>query len=289
MSHRSLPLHVHRAAARAAALILLVAVAVPAAAVAQIGAFGGASSTPSIGDEAAHHGTPVLIESAAFPIAGAMGGSLQTSFTTGSVDSPGFAFEYGVTQTAASLYYAVSDAFVVGVSFQPWGQVSLSQGGVTESESGRGDAALYGKFRVWGSGDGRSTAAIAGAVGLPVSADGFGAEGVTLGITLAASRQLDGASLHAAAGVAIPTDEMDGDPVLSLGGGAMYRLGARASMGGELLARFSNGEYIADLAPTARFQISPRVVIDGAFLLNAATSLDEIYDGGLLLAVRVGR
>lgn len=263
------------------------ALAMPAHA--QIGAFGGAPAALSSGDESTHFAMPIMGESAVFSPAGTLAGALMIGYTMGTLSLPGADIEYGVTQTAGSIHYAVSERAVIGASVRPWNQVSLTHSGSTVSESGLGDASVHGRYRLWQSADAQTALAVFGSVSLPLGEDGFGSEGVATGLGLAVSRQLEAASLHASAGALVPTDEVDGEAVVSVTAGGMYRVGARTSVGGDIVTRFSDGEYVSDLVPGIRFQFSPRVMLDAAVLVNMATSLPAVYDSGLVIAVRMAR
>ena len=254
---------------------------------AQVGAFGAApAGLDAHGTPQAHTRSPILTESAVFSPAGSWSGTFLAGVTTGSID--GLDMEYDVTQTALAAYYSFSDALMVGVSFLPWNEVSVTAGGQTVSESGRGDASVQARYRLWGSPGQATSAAVSAGLGLPVAAEGFGAQGVMASLGGAVSHQLDGASLHASAAVVVPFDELDGETVLRLGGAAVYGLGERVSVAGELQALFSDGEHILNLAPGIRFQPHPQVFLDAALLVPLATSLDHTYDAGLALLVRIG-
>lgn len=250
---------------------------------AQVGAFGGAPPAVAPADGASHFRAPIFSESAVLSPAGALGGTLLVGMTTGGVGT----LEYEVTQSAAAVSYAVTDAVMVGGAVQPWNQVTLRQAGLEESESGRGNASVFVRARVWESEEARTTLAATGALGLPMGTNGFGTEGVVLDMGIAASRQLEAASLHSSVGLLLPTDDLDGESVVRLSGGAMFRAGDRVALGAELMAQFSDGEHAIDLAPGLRFQASDRLILDAGVLVNATTSLDHIYDGAVLLAIRV--
>lgn len=267
--------------------LLAVLVLVPAqGATAQVGAFGGAPPAVSSGDEAAHFRSPIFTESAVFSPAGVLGGLGLVGLTTGTVDATGV--EYEVLQTTASIYYALSEAVTLGTSVQPWNQLTLRFNGLEESESGSGNGSLFARARVWESDDAQSALAASGAVGIPLADNGFGTDGVVLDLGGAFSHQLESASLHGSAGLVLPTSDLDGESVVRVSGGAMVRIGGRTAVGVELLSRFSNGESVIDLAPGFRFQGSG-VIVDAGVLFNASTSLDEVYDGALLVSVRFGR
>lgn len=260
--------------------------ATPAAA--QVGAFSGAP--PSV-DASGPQGivrAPIVTEGAVFAGAGQWTGTLQVGITTGSIDFPGGSVDYDVTQTALGVSYAPSDRLLVGAAFLPWNRVSLSGGGESLSESGRGDASLEARFRAWSADDGRTDLAVVGGMSLPVGAEGFGAEGVIGSVGTAVSRHLDGASVHGSARLILPFDDSDGDSVVRLTGAAVYGVGDRTAVSGELMANFSGGEYIVDLAPGIRFQPAPGVFLDAAVLVNLATSFESIYDAGFVLALRLG-
>jgi hypothetical protein len=267
---------------------LLVALLLPAGLTAQVGAFGGAPPTLAAGEEAAHWSVPILTESAVMVPAGALGGSLVVGHTTGSFMSTGVTFDYEVTQSALSIHYAPSDRFIVGAALQPWSQFEISQGDLSVSESGQGDASIFAKARLFESPDGRTAVAGYGALGLPVGSDGFGAEGVVIGLGGAVSRQLQGASIHGSLGLTLPTDDLDGESVVQFSGGAMYGVGQRVSIGGDLIARLSDGENVVDLAPGVRFRLGNRALLDAAVLVNLSTSLPEIYDAGAIIGLRIG-
>jgi hypothetical protein len=254
---------------------------------AQVGAFGAApAGLDAQGAPQAHVRSPILTESAVFSPAGTWSGTFLAGVTTGSIDI--LDLEYDVTQTAAAAYYSLSDELMVGVSFLPWNEISVTAGGQAFSESGRGDASVNARYRVWESPDQATSAALFAGLGLPVAAEGFGTQGVVLGLGGAVSRQLDGASLHGSVGAAIPSDEEDGKTTLRFSGAAVYGVGERVAVAGELQALLSDGEHIVNLAPGIRFQPTPRVFLDAAVLVNLATSLEHIYDAGLVLAVRIG-
>jgi hypothetical protein len=254
---------------------------------AQVGAFGAApAGLDAQGAPQAHVRSPILTESAVFSPAGTWSGTFLAGVTTGSIDI--LDLEYDVTQTAVAAYYSVSDDLMVGFSFLPWNEISFTGEGETCASSGRGDASVNARYRVWESPDQATSAALSAGLGLPVAAEGFGAQGMVLGLGGAVSRQLDGASIHGSVGAAIPFDEEDGETTLRLGGAAVYGVGERVAVAGELLALLSDGEHIVNLAPGIRFQPTPRIFIDAAVLVNLATSLDHIYDAGFVLALRIG-
>lgn len=271
---------------RTSAFLALLALVPTQGATAQVGAFGGAPPAVSSGDEAAHFRSPIFTESAVFSPAGVLGGLGLVGLTTGTVDATGV--EYEVLQTTASVYYALSEAVTLGASAQPWNQLTLRYNGLEESESGRGNGSLFARARVWEADDSRSALAATGAVGIPLAENGFATDGIVLDLGGAVSHQLESASLHGSAGLVLPTSDLDGQSVVRVSGGAMVRVGGRTAVGIELLSRFSDGENVIDLAPGFRFQGSG-VIVDAGVLFNATTSLDEVYDGALLVSVRFGR
>jgi len=256
---------------------------------AQVGAFGGTPGGLDATGEQAHSRAPLFTPGAVFGVAGEWSATGLLGLTTGSFPAgPAVTVDYQVTQTALAAFYAASDRLLVGVSLQPWNQVSLSAQGETLDESGRGDASLQARYRAWESSDGRSAVAVGGAVGLPVGADGFGAAGVVASLSGALSRQYGGGSLHTSLGLALPFDDDDGDPTTILTGALVHGVGTKVSLAGELQARFAGGEHLVDLIPGVRFQPSPRLFLDAGLLLNVASSLENSYDAGLVLAVRFG-
>jgi hypothetical protein len=277
---------------RMAALVALALLAAPTPGAAQVGAFGGAPAGLDVAGERAHARAPLFTGGAVFAGAGEWSGTGLVGLTTGSFPAQGgqgeVTVDYEVTQTALAAFHALSDGLLVGVSVQPWNEVSLSAQGETVASSGRGDLSLQARYRAWASPDGSSTAALGGSVGLPVGADGFGTSGVVAGVSGAFSRQHEGGSLHASLGVALPFDDADGDATTTLTGALVQGVGERVSVAGELQARFAGGEHLVDLIPGVRFQPSPRVFVDLGVLLNVASSLDSVYDAGVVLAVRFG-
>jgi hypothetical protein len=272
----------------AGATLAVAACVVSAPLHAQVGAFGGAPSTIDGTGTEALVSAPVVTEGAVFGATGLWSGTLQAGLTTGALEAPGASLDYDVTQIVLAGSYTVSERLVVGATFLPWNRVSLSAGGESISESGRGDASVQARYRTWSAPDGATTMGVAAGVGLPVGAEGFGSEGIVGSLGAAVSRQRDGSSLHGSAGVILPFDDEDGDSVIRITGAGVFGVSARTAVSGELQARFSGGEHIVDLAPGLRFQPAPGVFVEAAVLVNLATSMEQIYDAGFAVALRFG-
>jgi len=270
------------------ALLTVTLAAFPTGAGAQVGAFGGTPAGLDASGDRAHVRAPLFTSGAVFATQGQWSGTGLAGLTTGSLALVGTTVDYEVTQTAFAAFYAPSDRLLVGASIQPWNQVSLSAEGETVSESGRGDASIQARYQAWASSDGNSFAALGAGLGLPTGAEGFGTQGVVAAISGAFSRQLDGSSLHASLGLALPFDDEDGDATTTLTGAVVHGVGARVSVAGEFQARFSDGEHLVDLIPGIRFQPTPRLFLDAGVLVNVASSLDTVYDAGVVVAVRFG-
>ncbi len=271
---------IHRFGAIGAAVAL--AIALPAGAHAQVGALGAAAAL-GVSDENAHVGAPVLTEHARVLEQGRFSFSAVGAWTTGDIAGVNF----DVYQLLLSVFAAPIDNLTVGVINRTLTSVSVDVAGV-DSQSGFGDTELYAKYQFAESSDGATSGAIIGAVDLPTAEEGFGLEKVAFGAGLAVSRVLGNGSLHGAATVGIPTDEVDGDVTLNLSAAGVVGLGGRIGVSAEVLASISS-ETVLNGGPALRLRASDNVFIDAGAFFNIASSFDErLFDFGLVAALNIG-
>ena len=269
------------------------AVADPAAA--QIGAIGGAPGAVATGAEATA-GAPIFGESALVMPKGSWAAGAYAGYTSGSVQSAVASADFSFTQVMMAGFYSPVDRLTLGAMIFPYASVEVESGLGGGEESGRGDAQIYAKYQLWNSTDGRTSIAGAGSIGLPIGDDDFGAEGASFGVGGAVSHALDRISLHGSLGVAIPTDEIDGETTLNFGSALVYAALPTLSLGIELLGSTFSSDQLddrftsIDLAPGARLRVGDRVFLDAGILFNASTTpVESAFDYAFLVGATVTR
>ncbi|CAN5777437.1 hypothetical protein BH23GEM9_BH23GEM9_25950 [soil metagenome] len=260
---------------------------------AQIGAIGGAPGGV-VGATDITTRAPVFTESALTLPAGTWTVSALMGVTGGGITAVGQTFDYTVTQVLLGAYYGVTDRLLIGATIFPYAGVEVEALGFTEEETGHGDATAYAKFQAFSSADGRTSAAAIGTLGVPLGDDNFGAQGVVLGLAGIMSHALDRVSMHAGAGVSIPTDDLDGNSVVSFTGAAVYAARPNISLALELLGTTVSTDFdrftSIELAPGARFRVGTNVFINGGLQFNVSSSpFDAPYDYAVLLGVSLSR
>lgn len=262
----------------------------PASGGAQVGAVGAAVGA-GVADENAHTGSPILGESAVVLPERGWTGSAYGGMSFGNdvtvTGLPGGA-DFTFFQLLLGVFYAPLENLTVGALAFPVSRVEVESGGQSAEDSGFGDVALYGKYRFYESPDGLTSVAALAQVGLPTGESGFGNEGVSLFGGLAASRTLDGGSLHGGAGVGIPMDDADGDPYVSFSASGVLGLTERVGLSLELLGDVGD-ESIVSAGPGVRVRAADRLFLDGAVVLRLGSTFDEeAYDYGVILGVNFG-
>lgn len=210
-----------------------------------------------------------------------------STYEVNSLISDGITIEDLVlTSTALSVsgVFALSPDLMLGASISPYVSVTGESQSFSDSDSGNGDASIFAKYRVHRSEDGRTSVAATGMLTLPIGADNseqgglkFGQNGVSIGATAGVSHRLAGGSpvsVHGSFGVTVPTDDLDGDAVMNFSGAGVYRTSPKFAISGEVLGAMSNGEYLVNLAPGGRITASNNFLVDVAFAINLASSLD---------------
>ncbi len=250
---------------------------------AQIGAIGVVPGGTASGADALA-GTPVFTNSALTLPRGRWGFSGLVGLTRQSTDlfDPQLGDEFTRTFTNTSFFamgaYAVHDRALVGVMVPPVTRRELKdeyQGDTfTESETGAGDPILFGKYQLARSGDGRTALAGVASVSLPLGKSGFGSEGARVGLGAVASRQVNKITLHAEAGVGIPTHDADGETAVGLNAAGVFAVSPRIWVNGELLTTISAGEYTTLAAPSVRFALGRMAFLDVGFAFKALSSIE---------------
>lgn len=282
-----------RSFSRVAAITAATATAVAAApASAQVGAIAAAPGGAIGGTEMTVRG-PVVTESALMLPQGMWTGSATVGVTGGSGFS-GVAFDYTYSQLLLGAFYGVSDNLLIGATIFPYAGFEVEALGLSEEQTGRGDATVYAKYRVLGSADGRTSVAIAGALGLPLGDDVFGAEGLVLGLAGTVTHNLPATSLHASAGVRMPTDEFDGETTLVWSAAAVYAASPKLSLAVELLGSRMSTDLdtfsSVELVPAARYAVGRNVFLTGAVQFNVSSSpFDSAYDYAAMFGVSLTR
>lgn len=294
-THGSIRVH-----AVTAACILALAQA-PTEAHAQVGAIGAAPVAVVSGDRLDAGTTmhvlqpPILSQSGMQLGAGQGAGSLIAASTLGSVDlftgAGLLSVDFTYNEFVIGGYYAPSDRLSLGLAMFPYIGVELEAAGLEREEaSGRGDAARFGKYQLWRSANGRTRISGIGSVGLPIGESDYGAHGASFGIGGAASHQLDRVSLHGSVSVAVPTDDRDGDTVLTLSAAAVYALSPRVALALELTRPSTSDVSYVHFAPGARFRIGNRASLAASLLTNVASSVDvKPFNHAIALGLEVVR
>jgi hypothetical protein len=280
-----------RAAAIMAAAGALQLAASPAAH-GQIGAIAAAPGGAMGGTELTTRG-PVVTESALTLPRGAWTGSATVGVTGGSGFS-GVDYDFTYSQMLLGVFFGLSDDFTIGATVFPYTGFEIEALGLTDEQTGHGDATLYAKYRLLGSNDTRTSVAVAGALGLPLGDELFGAEGTVLGVVGIVSHNLDRLALHASAGARIPTDEYDGETALIFTGAAVYPASPKLSLSLELIGSRMSTEFATfrsvELAPAARFAVARNIFLTGALQFNVSSEpFDAAYDYAVMLGASMTR
>lgn len=271
----------------------------PSLASAQAGAIGAAVAVGG-GVDNAHVGAPVLTEHAGTLAEGTWALSLHGGYTSGGIGIGTTSVDFTFIQSVVGAFYGFTDDLTFGAILFPYNSVSfdVSDGTESVSESGSaiGDLALYGKYRLSESADGRTAFAAIAQVQLPTAGDAdvgglmvpMGLEGVALGLGGAVSHRQDNSSFHASALLAVPTDDADGDPSVNLGAAGVFGLSDRIGVSGEAVVGIGD-ETAFEVGPGIRIQASDNVFLDAAALFLVGTSSDaDPYDWGLAFGVNIG-
>jgi hypothetical protein len=262
---------------------LAVLLALPAAASAQVGAIGVVPGSAATGADA-YIGTPILVNSSLTLPRGRWSVSGYGVFSKFSVDE--FDFEESDRTLFATAAYAPTDRAMFGVQLLPYASYDIESSLGEASESGMGDAVLFGKYQFWRSASGRTSMAGVGSASLPIGSDEFGGEGISLGAGAILSHRSNRVTWHVESGVGIPTDDADGETAFSLNGAAVIAASQRMWLSLEALNTFSDGEHQLLFAPGARFAVGGRAFLDGALAFEVANSVDEsAFDYALLLGL----
>ncbi|MBU1698898.1 MAG: transporter [Candidatus Eisenbacteria bacterium] len=285
--------------------IMLGLVLIPQTAAAQIGAIGG-SFGGGAGDDMYHRG-PVLTESGYVLDKGQL--TLGTYFIYGELkdtsvdyipifDDYGFPYAYirgddevtlTSTQMTVSAFYGLTEKLTVGGYLYPMlnydidHDITFSYQGASidtstsESISGFGDLKLYSKYQLWKQELGRTRVALFGLITLPTGDDEVGIEGTIWTAGIAGSHRRGRWNLHGDASVSIPSDE-NYDTSLSFDASAVYAVGAKVGLSGEVLASVSDGETYLDISPGLRFKAAPNIFVSGALVVNLQSPELSAFD-----------
>ncbi|MCG8469500.1 MAG: hypothetical protein MJB57_15050 [Gemmatimonadetes bacterium] len=246
-------------------MAVVLAISVPKEAHPQVGAFGAAAALGAQG-ESAHAGSPVFTEHGRVLDRGRTSFSAVGGLTTGSIALQGGGTEgWDFFQLLLSGFLAPVDDLTVGAILSTVNNISFE---TAEGSSGIGDLSLYGKYRLGGRA-GTDLAAVAQLV-LPTGETGFGREGLAIAGGLAVSRQLDDASLHASGTLAIPTDDADGDPFVTLSAAGVFGLNDRIGLSAEGALQIGDDTFFS-AGPAVRLRASDNVFVDGGVLFPLVT------------------
>jgi hypothetical protein len=273
---------------------VVTAIAVAAAAPqaqAQVGAIGGAPGSAGIAGESR---SPVFVQSGLVAPAKSWSASAFSGYTSGGFNAGFEEVNYGFTQLLLGATYAPSDKLTVGAFISPYNKVNAESDFTTANESGMGDAELFARYSVLSSADGKTAVAAVGSLGLPIGDENFGASGLSLFAGAGLSHALERVTLHAAAGLEIPTDEADGETTLQFAGAAIYGASPTLSLGFEMLGSTASiaGQRFTSIngAPTLRLRVGERAFLDGGILVNLSTSPGEaLYDYAAVFGFTITR
>lgn len=275
----------------AATMVALFAGVGPAQA--QVGAVGAVPSG-AVSGSAGTEQAPVFGESALTMPRGAWSINALGGLTHGSIGAVFTEIDYSVTQVLVAGFFGLTDRFMLGAMVAPYNRISIEIEDGEGDETGMGDVRLYGKYKLWSSLEERTNVAVSANVSLPTGDDSFGNEGSVINLRGAISTRSRLVSLHANAGVGIPTNDDDGVTTLFFGGGLVYSATERVSVGAEFMGSSASdaGERltILDFAPIVRVKASPVAYFDAGVVINASTSFDiDIYDYAFVLGLTIGR
>jgi hypothetical protein len=261
------------------AIVGAFAVAVCAtAARAQVGAIGGAPGSAITGSESQAR-APVFIQSGLIAPAKSWSLSAFSGYTSGGVDFGFDQVDFSFTQLLLGGTYSPTEKVTLGAFVFPYNRVSAESNVASADDSGMGDAELSAKLSLLSSEDGKTALAAIGSVGLPIGDEDFGSSGVSFSAGAGITHTLERVTLHAAAGVLIPTDDADGETTVKFGGALTYGASPKLSLGVEVLGSTASVEgqrYTSiDGAPTLRLRLGQRAFLDGGVLFNLSTSPGE--------------
>jgi hypothetical protein len=247
-----------RLAASAATLVMLFT---PAIAAAQIGAI--AAVPGGDGEQGDLIATPIFAGSAMILpqgrfSAGVYGVGLTAS---GRVDGTPFTYDATAAQLSAGVAFAPFDRLMFGATIIPVIRREFTiSNGLSEDESGRGDAFVYGTYQLFRTPNRQTALAANASVGFPTSEVGFGNWGTSIGLGLSLSHRMDRLSFHGAGGVGLPQDDRDGKTGFSYTGAVVMQAAPIVSLSAEVLGASSDGFNSVDAGGGARFRVLTNVV-----------------------------
>ncbi len=299
-THGSLSPH----AVTAACLVALAVI--PGDANGQVGAIGAAPMVVASGESlgvgtGAHALQPPIWTGSGMQVgAGQWAGSATVASTPGTVQLGPVEAGFNYDQFVIGAFYAPSDRSTLGFSMFPYIGIGLEATGLGRKEtSGRGDAAVFGKYQLWRSGNGKTRVSGVGSIQLPIGESGYGANGTVIGLGGAVSHQLERLSLHGSLSVAVPTDDQDGETAMNVSAAAVYGVSPRVALALELnrestsLADGFGGTVdlaYVHLAPGTRFRIGNSLILTTSLLTTLSSSVDvKPFDYAFALGLELAR
>ena len=260
---------------------------------AAVAAFAGTASAQSIAAngvsaaaENASDRAPIFTGAAMVAPAKKMGFGLQALTDRASADEGGVEATLTATAMQASLYYGVTSRFTVG-GYVPFNRLSFESSGgplgdVDGSESGIGDAGVFGRFAAMKSASGATHFAIGAEVTLPTGEEDklLGAGDPTYRLDAPLSHRAGKWNLHFVPGVQKITDL---DPYWNINLAGVYSMSDRLGWSIEALSQFggapsdvdgAEGDSDIDLGTGLRYRLQGKSAIDFGFRYNVSTKLD---------------
>ena len=272
--------------------VIAVAAAAPEAR-AQVGAIGGAPGSAVSANDAQVR-APVFVQNGLVAPEKSWSASAFSGYTSGGFDFGFSQVEYGFTQLLIGGTYSPSEKVTLGAFVFPYNQVNVTSNISSTDQSGMGDAEVFAKVSLMSSADGKTRLAAIGSLGLPIGDEEFGSSGMSLSAGAGLTHALERVTLHAAAGLEIPTDDADGETTLQFGGALIYGASPTLSLGVELLgatASIEGQRYTSiDGAPTLRLRLGQRAFLDSGILVNLSTSPGEaLFDYAAVVGFTITR
>jgi hypothetical protein len=225
---------------------------------AQIGAIGGAPGSAVTAAETQAR-APVFIQSGLLAPAKSWSVSAFSGYTSGGFAAGVEQVDFSVTQLLFGGTYSPNAKLTLGAFVFPYNRVSAASSAASVDDSGMGDAEVSAKFGLLSAADGKTALAAVASVGLPIGDEDFGSSGARLSAGAGLTHALERVTLHAAAGVLIPTDDADGETTITFGGALTYGATPALSLGAEVLGSTAGVEgqrYTSiDGAPTVRLRL----------------------------------
>lgn len=244
-----------------------------------------AANGVSASAENASDRAPIWTGAAMVAPAKKLGFGLQAYTDRASADEGGVEASASRSAMQASLYYGVSSRLTVG-GYLPFNQLSAeSSGGPVEfddSESGIGDAGLFGRFAAFKSASGATHFALGAEVTLPTGDEEklLGNGDPTYRLDAPLSHRAGRWNLHFVPGVQKVTDL---DPYWNLNVAGVYSMTERLGWSVEALSQFggaisdaegAEGDRDIDVGSGLRYRLQGKSAIDFGFRYNVSTKLD---------------